>query len=130
LKIKKQDVYKLNSHIFLFSAGNVFDALHIHFSEILRIGFLRKGVLKYVISAILLSPIILLTFPFLLLSKKRFFIFTPLKSFNFFNFYTHIDSLEIDLKNGYNLVEIDGDLIILEESFIKIKKIGSVDIVR
>lgn len=129
LRTKQQPVYKLNSHIFLFSAGNVFDALHIHLSEILRIGFLRKGVLKYMISALLISPIVLLTYPFLLFSKRRFFIFTPFKLFNFMNFYTKVESLEIDLKNGYNLLEIDGDLIVLEESKIKIKHIDNIEIV-
>ena len=129
LRTKQQPVYKLNSHIFLFSAGNVFDALHIHLSEILRVGFLRKGVLKYLISALLITPIVLLTYPFLLFSKRRFFIFTPFKLFNFMNFYTKVESLEIDLKNGYNLLEIDGDLIILEESKIKIKHIDNIEIV-
>jgi len=129
LKRKKQDVYKLNNHVFLFSAGNMHDALHIHLSEIMRIGILKKGPLKYLISAIFVIPIALVTLPFLLFSKKRFFIMTPFKWVNFMNLYTRVDRLDIDLKNGYNLMEIDGDLIILEEDKITIKRIDDIDIV-
>ncbi len=129
LQTKWQDVYKLNEYVFLFSAGNMFDALHIHLSEILRVGFLSKGPLKYLISSILLLPIILLTTPFLLFSKKRFFVFTPYKLFNFMNFYTKLDKLNIDLKNGYNLLEIDGDLIIIKEPEINIKRLDKIEIV-
>ena len=126
---KKQDVYKLNDFVFLFSAGNMFDALHIHLSEILRIGFLSKGPLKYFVSSILISPIILLTTPFLMFSKKRFFVFTPFKLFNFLNFYTRVNSLKIDLKNSYNLLEIDGDLVILKASVLEIKHLDTIEIV-
>ena len=129
LKHKKQDVYKLNNHVFLFSAGNMHDALHIHLSEILRVGILKKGPWKYLISAVFVIPIAVITLPFLLFSKKRFFIMTPFKFFNFMNLYTRIDRLDIDLKNGYNLLEIDGDLIILEDSKITIKRIDNIDIV-
>ena len=129
LSTKNQAVYKLNNYIFLFSAGNMFDALHIHLSEILRVGFLSKGPLKYMISAILLAPVVILSTPFLWFSKKRFFIFTPFKWFNFMNFYTKVDHLRIDLKNAYNILEIDGDLVILQESFIEIKRLDTVEIV-
>ncbi len=129
LKTKQQDVYKLNNHIFLFSAGNVFDALHIHLSEILRVGFLKKGALKYLISSILILPVSIVTLPFILFSKKRFFIFTPFKLGNFKNFHTSVNHLKIDLKNDYNLLEIDGDLIIIQEPFVEIKRIDTVEIV-
>jgi len=129
LQTKKQDVYKLNDFVFLFSAGNMFDALHIHLSEMLRIGFLSKGPLKYILSAILITPVIILTTPFLLFSKKRFFIFTPVKLFNFRNFYTNPRQLKIDLKNYYNLLEIDGDLVILKDRYISIKRIDTIEIV-
>jgi len=129
LKSKKQDVYQLNNHVFLFSAGNMHDALHIHLSEILRVGILRKGPWKYLVSAVFVIPIAVITLPFLLFSKKRFFIMTPFKGFNFMNLYTRIDRLDIDLKNAYNLLEIDGDLIILEDSKITIKRIDDIDIV-
>ena len=129
LQTKKQDVYKLNDFVFLFSAGNMFDALHIHLSEMLRIGFLSKGPIKYMLSTILISPVIILTTPFLLFSKKRFFIFTPVKLFNFRNFYTNPPHLKIDLKNHYNLLEIDGDLVILKDRYISIKRIDTIEIV-
>ncbi len=129
LTTKKQTVYKLNDFIFLFSAGNMFDALHIHLSEMLRIGILSKGPFKYFISSLLILPLALLTTPFLMFSKKRFFIFTPFKLFNFLNFYTKINRLKIDLKNSYNVLEIDGDLVILKDSVIDIKPLDTVEIV-
>ncbi len=129
LETRKMDVYRLNSHIFLFSAGNITDALHIHLSEILRVGFLRKGPLRYLISAIFVLPVTILTFPFILFSKKRFFIFTPFKLINFKNHYTKIDHLRFDIKNDYNILEIDGDLVILQERYIDIKKIDEIEIV-
>lgn len=129
LKVKNQDVYKLNDHVFLFSAGNLHDALHIHLAEILRIGLLKKGILKYLISTIFVLPIALVTLPFLVFSKKRFFIITPLKSFNFMNLYTKVRHLKVDLKNDYNLLEIDGDLIIIQDRFIEIKYIDEIEIV-
>jgi len=129
LSIKNQDVYKLNKHVFLFSAGNLHDALHIHLSEIFRIGFLKKGILKYIISIIFILPIAILTLPFLVFSKKRFFIFTPLKSINFMNLYTKVKHLKIDLKNEYNLMEIDGDLVIIQDRFVEIKHIDEIEIV-
>jgi len=129
LQTRKMDVYKLNSHIFLFSAGNLTDALHIHLSEILRVGFLRKGPLRYLISGIFVLPVTLLSFPFLLFSKKRFFIFTPFKLINFKNHYTKINHLHFDIKNDYNILEIDGDLVILKERYIDIKKIDEINII-
>ncbi len=129
LHTKNQDVYKLNNHIFLFSAGNLHDALHIHLSEILRVGFLKKGALKYIISAFFIIPIAIVSLPFLLFSKKRFFIITAVKFGNFMNIYSNINSLKIDLKNTYNLLEIDGDLIILQDRYIEIKRIDSIEIV-
>jgi hypothetical protein len=129
LKIRKHPVYKLNHQVFLFSAGNLHDALHIHLSEIFRVGMLKKGMLKYVLSGLFIIPIAVLTLPFLLFSKKRFFIFTPFESMNFMNLYTKVKHLKIDLKNDYNLLEIDGDLIILQDRFIEIKKIDDIEIV-
>ena len=62
---KPQDVYKLNDYVFLFSAGNMFDALHIHLAEMLRVGILSKGPVKYLLSSLLVLPIALITTPFL-----------------------------------------------------------------
>ena len=126
---RKLDVYQLNNHIFLFSAGNVTDALHIHLSEILRIGFLKKGPLRYLISGIFIFPISFITLPFIFFSKKRFFIFTPFKLINFRNHYTKISHLHFDVENEYNILEIDGDLVILKERYIDIKKMDEIEIV-
>ncbi len=129
LQKRNLDVYRLNNHIFLFSAGNLTDALHIHLSEILRVGILKKGALRYLISGIFVLPITILTFPFLIFSKKRFFIFTPFKLINFKNHYTKIEQLRFDIQNEYNILEIDGDLVILQERFIDIKKLDEIEIV-
>ncbi len=129
LDTRALDVYRLNKHIFLFSAGNVTDALHIHLSDMLRFGILKKGPWRYLISGLLVLPVTLLTFPFILFSKKRFFIFTPFKMINFRNHYTKIDHLQFDVENEYNILEIDGDLIILKDRFIDIKKIDEIEIV-
>ncbi len=129
LQKRNLDVYRLNNHIFLFSAGNLTDALHIHLSEILRVGFLKKGALRYLISGLFVLPITILTFPFLIFSKKRFFIFTPFKLINFKNHYTKIKQLHFDIQNEYNILEIDGDLVILQERFIDIKKLDEIEIV-
>ena len=129
LQTKKQDVYKLNDQVFLFSAGNLHDALHIHLSEMFRVGFLKKGMLKYIISTIFVLPLAIVTLPFLLFSKKRFIVLTVLRSFNFMNFYTKIEKLHVDLGSEYNLLEIDGDLIFLQDRYIDIKLIDQVDIV-
>jgi diacylglycerol kinase family enzyme len=126
---RRLDVYQLNNHTFLFSAGNVMDALHIHLSEILRFGFLKKGPWRYLISGIFILPITVLTFPFILFSKKRFFIFTPFKMINFKNHYTKISHLHLDIENAYNILEIDGDLVILKERYIDIKKRDEIEIV-
>lgn len=129
LKFKQQDVYKLNEHIFLFSAGNLHDALHIHLSEILRVGILKKGIFKYILSALFVIPIALITLPFLIFSKKRFFIFAVFKCCNVMNIYTKVRHLKIDMKNNYNLMEIDGDLVIIKNRFVEIDRIGTVNIV-
>ncbi len=126
---RKLDVYQLNNYIFLFSAGNVTDALHIHLSEILRIGFLKKGPWRYLISGIFVFPVTLFTFPFILWSKKRFFIFTPFKLINFKNHFTKINHLHFDIENEYNILEIDGDLVILKERYIDIRKKDEIEII-
>ncbi len=129
LDTRDLDVYRLNKHIFLFSAGNVTDALHIHLSEMIRLGILKKGPWRYILSGLFVLPVTLLTFPFILFSKKRFFIFTPFKMINFRNHYTKIDHLHFDVENEYNILEIDGDLIILEERFIDIERMAQIKII-
>ncbi len=116
-----------NRKIFLFSAGNGSDVAHIFISEVLRFGLLKNGFLRYLVSFLLLLPFHLFAGIFILLSKKRFFIFTPLKFRKFLNIYGRIDDdIEIDLDNHYNVLQFDGDLSVVKKPKISIKKIGEI----
>ncbi len=130
IEIKKHPFYKLNSEVFLFSAGNMGDLQHILLSETVRFGFLQNGIWKYILSFMALFPLYILLTPFMLLSSQRFFIFTP---FSFIpkigSFYGKVDTLEIDLQNSYNILELDGDIVFIDEQHLKIEKIGALDIV-
>lgn len=131
-QIKKIDApfYAIDKKIFLFSCGNSSDVAHIFLSEVLRFGFLKTGALRYMITSILLLPFHILATPFLLFSKSRFFVFTPLKFKKFFNIYGQInDSIEIDLKNYYNVLEFDGDLSVVKKQKIVIRKVGNISLV-
>jgi len=66
----------------------------------------------------------------MLLSSQRFFIFTPasfIKKFG--SFYGEVKEMQIDLKNGYNIIELDGDIVTVEENVLNIRSAGSVEIV-
>ena len=128
--IQTQKVYGLNDEVFLFSAGNMGDLQHIFLSETLRFGLLKKGIAKYILAALFLFPIHLIMTPFMLLSPRRFFIFTP-ASFvkKFGSFYGKVEEIRIDLENDYNHVELDGDVVTIKESVLHIKHAGSVLIV-
>lgn len=129
--IKKRVIpfYAIDKKIFLFSCGNSSDVAHIFISEVLRFGILKSGALRYIISTLILLPFHLLITPFLLTSKSRFFVFTPLKFKRFFNIYGQInDSLEIDLKNYYNVLEFDGDLSVVKKQKIVIQKVGNISL--
>ncbi len=138
LKIKEQkkvtmstqDVYAINDEIFLFSAGNMGDLHHIVFSEMLRFGFLKNGFLKYLLAFLLLLPAHIFTTPFMLFSKRRFFIFTPLRYIKRVgNFYSRFeDKLHFDLENGYNIFELDGDIVTIKQSSLTIRKICTINI--
>ena len=129
LKLKKQEFFKLNSEIFLFSAGNMGDLQHIFISETLRFGFLKQGILKYILTLFFLLPIHIIVTPFMLLSSRRFFIFTPFSFIQKFgSFYGKIDQIEIDLANDYNFIELDGDIVTIYESRINIHKAGTINI--
>lgn len=132
LESKSQNLYLLNEELFLFSAGNMGDLQHIFLSETLRFGLLKKGMLKYIISFILLLPTHILFSPFMLLSKRKFFIFTPLSLVKKFgSFYGKIEQeIKIDLKNSYNFVQLDGDVVLIKERFLEIKKVGEVEIIK
>lgn len=130
LQKNKQTFNTLNDEVFLFSAGNMGDLQHIALSETLRFGVLKKGIAKYMLSVLFLLPVHLIMTPFMLLSQTRFFIFTPasfIKKFG--SFYGVVEKMEIDLQNGHNHIELDGDVVTIEDSLLRIAPAGSVDIV-
>jgi len=131
LKTNTQKYYALNNEIFLFSAGNMGDLQHIFLSETLRFGLLKKGIVKYLLAGFFLAPLHLIMTPFMLLSPRRFFIFTPASFIGKFgSFYGRVtDPITIDLENGYNLIELDGDVVTVEQSVLEIKVAGSVEVV-
>jgi len=130
LNLNKQSIYALNHEVFLFSAGNMNDLQHIFFSEIIRFGFLKKGMLKYLVSAFLLLPVHIMTLPFMLMSNKRFFIFAPARFIKKLgSFYGQVPEIKIDLDNYYNLVELDGDVVTIEEAIFNIRTVGEMQVV-
>jgi hypothetical protein len=128
---KKQNIYSLNKEVFLFSAGNMGDLQHIFLAETLRFGILKNGIAKYALAVLLLLPAHLILTPFMLLSKRKFFIFTPASFISKFgSFYGKVEeTITIDLTNNYNLIELDGDVVTVEESILEIKPAGDIDIV-
>jgi len=118
---KTQNIYALNDEVFLFSAGNMGDLQHIFLSETLRFGILEKGIAKYLLSAFFLFPVHLIMTPFMLMSKRRFFIFTPLNFIKKFgSFYGEVNEMTIDLKNEHNIIELDGDIVIIEAPILSV----------
>ena len=129
LQSNTQKVYKLNEEVFLFSAGNMGDLQHIFLSENLRFGLLEKGIAKYLLAMLFLFPIHLIMTPFMLMSKRRFFIFTPLSFIKKFgSFYGRVEEMTIELKNAHNFVELDGDVVTIESSTLSIGTKHSVQI--
>jgi len=128
---KKQPYYALNDEVFLFSAGNMGDLQHIFLSETLRFGILKKGMAKYVLAVLFLLPVHLIMTPFMLLSPRRFFVFTPASFIRKFgSLYGRVEKeIIIDLENNYNLIELDGDVVTVVESTLTIKPLGSIEIV-
>ena len=129
-KTQKHHLFKLNDEVFLFSAGNMGDLQHIFLSETLRFGLLKHGILKYILAVILLIPAHVIMTPFMLMSKSRFFIFTPLRFIKKFgSFYGEVKEITIDLDNEYNMLELDGDIITVHGRYLHIKQAGSVPVV-
>jgi len=130
LETTLQSYYSLNDEMFLFSAGNMGDLQHIFLAETLRFGILKNGMAKYVLAVLFLLPLHLILTPFMLLSKRKFFIFTPASFIaKFGSFYGRVENIEIDLANGYNHIELDGDIVTIEEQTLHIQKIGEITIV-
>ena len=130
-KIQKHHLFKLNKEIFLFSAGNMGDLQHIFLSETLRFGWLKHGIFKYVLAVLFLFPVHLIMTPFMLMSKTRFFIFTPARFIKKFgSFYGEVPKeLSIDLDNEYNMLELDGDIVNVHGRHIEITQAGNVPVV-
>jgi len=131
LQSKQHQYYSLNDEVFLFSAGNMGDLQHIFLSETLRFGVLKKGIAKYILTFLFLFPVHLIMTPFMLLSPKKFFIFTPASFITKFgSFYGKVEApITIDLENNYNFIELDGDIVTVECSTLYIKSAGSLNIV-
>ena len=120
----------MNDELFLFSAGNMGDLQHIFLSETLRFGWLKHGILKYILAVIFLFPVHVIMTPFMLMSKSRFFIFTPLRFMRKFgSFYGEVQEIDIDLDNEYNMIELDGDIVNVKGRHLTIRKAGNVRVV-
>jgi len=129
-KTQKHHIFKMNEELFLFSAGNMGDLQHIFLSETLRFGWLRHGIAKYILAAFFLFPVHLIMTPFMLMSKTRFFIFTPLRFIRKFgSFYGEVKAIDIDLDNEYNMIELDGDIVNVKGRHLKIRPAGNVKVV-
>ena len=126
---RSQSIYRLNDDVFLFSAGNMGDLHHIFLSETLRFGLLEKGIAKYILALLFLFPVHLVMTPFMLISKRKFFIFTPLGMIKKFgSFYGEVTKMQIDLKNSHNLIELDGDIVIIQENTLHIEPVSQINI--
>ena len=130
LTTQAQNYYSLNEEMFLFSAGNMGDLQHIFLSETLRFGMLKNGMAKYILAVLFLLPVHLIMTPFMLMSRRKFFIFTPAKFIpKFGSFYGEVKEIEIDLDNSYNHIELDGDVVTIKEQILQINPAGNIDIV-
>jgi len=130
VRTEKHHLFRLNDDLFLFSAGNMGDLQHIVLSETFRFGILTHGPLKYLLAVIFLFPAHLFMTPFMLLSERRFFIFTPLRFIKKFGtFYGEVRDMTIDLGNDYNLLEMDGDIVTVYDRILHIRQAGNVPIV-
>jgi hypothetical protein len=106
------------------------DLQHIIFSETLRFGWMEHGALKYILAVLLLLPAHIILTPFMLMSSRKFFIFTPLRIIKKFgSFYGEVKEMTIDLQNYHNLIELDGDVVTIEESLLHIRPVGSIGVV-
>ncbi|MDD2451979.1 diacylglycerol kinase family protein [Sulfurovum sp.] len=127
---EKHHLFKLNEELFLFSAGNMGDLQHIILAETLRFGWIEHGPFKYLLAVLLLLPAHLLLTPFMLMSARKFFIFTPFRFIKRFgSFYGEVREMTIDLQNHHNLIELDGDVVTIEENLLHIRPVGYIEVV-
>lgn len=120
-----------NKKIFIFSAGNSLDVLYIACSELLRVGILKKSKMRYILSFLFLFPLILVTFPFFLINRHYYLVFSVVKLpfRRFFNMYFSLDKLSIDLKGTHTLMQLDGDTVIIKQGHIHVEQAGEVEVV-
>ncbi len=130
-KTEKHHIFRLNDELFLFSAGNMGDLQHISLSETLRFGWLKQGILKYILAILFLFPVHLIMTPFMLMSATRFFIFTPARFIKKMgSFYGEVPkNLNIDLDNEYNILELDGDIVNVHGRHLEIQQAGNIPVV-
>jgi len=122
---EKHHYFKVNDEIFLFSAGNMGDLHHIFLAETFRFGIIEKGISKYILALLFLLPVHIIMTPFMLLSSRKFFIFTPARFIKKFgSFYGEVNELAIELENSYNIIELDGDIVTIKENILNIKPAG------
>ena len=130
LQVEKHHLFRLNDDVFLFSAGNMGDLQHIFLAETFRFGWLKEGIAKYILAMLFLLPAHLIMTPFMLMSSKRFFVFTPLRIIKKFgSFYGEVTDITIDLDNEYNMLELDGDIVTVHARHLHIRQAGNVPIV-
>lgn len=129
-KKEKHHLFKLNNELFLFSAGNMGDLQHVMLAETIRFGWIENGALKYIAAFLLLLPVHLILTPFMLLSSRKFFIFTPFRFLRKLGtFYGEVKEMTIDLQNYHNLIELDGDVVTIEENILHIRPVGFIEVV-
>lgn len=129
-RTQKHHLFKMNDELFLFSAGNMGDLQHIFLSETLRFGWLKHGIAKYILAVIFLFPVHVIMTPFMLMSRTRFFIFTPLRFIKKFgSFYGEVRKIDLDLDNDYNMIELDGDIVNVKGRHLRIRQAGNVRVV-
>ena len=127
---EKHHLFKLNDELFLFSAGNMGDLHHIILSETMRFGWIEHGPFKYLLAVLLLLPAHIILTPFMLMSPKKFFIFTPFRFIKRFgSFYGEVREMTIDLNNHHNLIELDGDVVTIEDNLLHIRPVGYIEVV-
>lgn len=130
LQTQRHHYFRLNDEVFLFSAGNMGDLQHIFLSETLRFGLLKNNMGKYILAVLFLLPLHIIMTPFMLLSKNRFFIFTPARFIKKFgSFYGDVKEMTIELENTYNHIELDGDIVTIEDNILHIQPAGHILIV-
>ncbi|MFT7879070.1 MAG: diacylglycerol kinase family protein [Sulfurimonas sp.] len=127
---EKHHLFQLNEELFLFSAGNMGDLHHIILSETMRFGWIEHGPFKYLLAVLLLLPAHIILTPFMLMSPRKFFIFTPFRFIKRFgSFYGEVKEMTIDLNNHHNLIELDGDVVTIEENLLHIRPVGYIEVV-